>query len=158
MAGNKAEVSECTLRYRGHMLSPEDFLHFVELDEFRDDWEQLGLDVERDLWALQITIMSNPGGSPVIAGTGGLRKLRFAPLEWCAGKRGAVRACYVYLKEHWIVLLVMAYAKNEKLSLTDQERQGIKAYIAEINRYLARKNTRESTQTTHEIGRRRRAR
>ena len=139
MLENKGEVSECTLRYPNHMLSPEDFLHFIELDEFRDDWERLGLDVESDLWALQIAIMRNPEGAPVIPGTGGLRKLRFAPLEWCSGKRGAVRVCYVFLKEHWIVLLVMAYAKKEKLSLTDQEKQGIKAYITEINRYLAKK-------------------
>ncbi len=121
------------------MLSPEDLLHFVELDEFRDDWEQLGLDVEKDLWALQIGIMSDPEGSPVISGTGGLRKIRFAPLKWRAGKRGAVRVCYVYLKEHWMVLLVMAYGKGDKVNLSAEERSGIKEYVSRAKRSLDKK-------------------
>ena len=121
------------------MLSPEDLLHFVELDEFRDDWEHLGLDVENDLWVLQIAIMSNPEGPPVISGTGGLRKIRFAPLEWHTGKRGAVRVCYVYLKEHWTVLLVMAYGKNEKLNLSAEEKRGIKEYISRTKKSLDKK-------------------
>ena len=50
--------------YPEHHLSPEDLLHFVELDEFRDDWEHLGLNVDRDLWDLQILIMADPGGPP----------------------------------------------------------------------------------------------
>jgi hypothetical protein len=121
------------------MLSPEDLLHFVELNQFRDEWEKLGLDVENDLWALQIAIMSKPDGPPVVPGTGGLRKIRFAPLEWHTGKRGAVRVCYVYLKEHWTVLLVMAYGKNEKLDLTPEEKKGIKEYIKLTKAYLDKK-------------------
>jgi hypothetical protein len=30
-------------------LHPGDLLHFVELDEFSDDWQRLGLNVENDL-------------------------------------------------------------------------------------------------------------
>jgi hypothetical protein len=120
------------------MLSPEDFLNFVELDQFRDDWEELGLDVENDLWELQSTIMIDPEGSPVISGTDGLRKLRFAPVDWPKGKSGAVRVCYVYIKEHWLVLLVMAYGKAEKLDLTAAEKKGIKEYIHRIRQSLAK--------------------
>jgi hypothetical protein len=29
------------------IMRPEDFLHFVELDEFADDWESIGLDLIR---------------------------------------------------------------------------------------------------------------
>lgn len=134
-----SEVSECILRYPDHMLSPEDLLHFVELDEFRDDWEHLGLDVENDLWVLQIAIMTDPEGAPVIPGTGGLRKMRFAPLEWHTGKSGAVRVCYAYLKEHFTVLLVMAYGKNEKLNLSADEKSGIKEYIRRIKKSLDEK-------------------
>ena len=70
----REEIKECTLLYPEHQLSPEDFLHFVELDEFQDDWKQLGLDVEEDLWALQIGIMTDPTGPQVEPGTGGLRR------------------------------------------------------------------------------------
>ena len=82
-----------------------------------------------------------PGSEPpVIQGTGGLRKIRFAPSRWNTGKRGAVRVCYVYLQEYWTVLLVFAYGKHEKLDLTEDEKSGIKEYIRLSKQYLNRKN------------------
>jgi hypothetical protein len=57
-------------------VQPKDFLTFYELDEFADDWESLGFNREADLWSLQNVIMLNPEAGKVIAGTGGLRKLR----------------------------------------------------------------------------------
>jgi putative transcriptional regulator len=60
-------------------LTPSQFLHFVELDEFRADWLSLGLDVEHDLLALQWELMASPANGALIVGTGGLRKLRFSP-------------------------------------------------------------------------------
>ena len=59
-------------------FDPEDLLHFVELDEFIDDWRSLGLDDEADLFSLQMAIMADPRASPVIEGTEELRKRRFA--------------------------------------------------------------------------------
>jgi len=50
------------LMYPEHRLKPEDLLHFVELDGSVDDWKVLGLDVEMDLWALQVGLMSDPSG------------------------------------------------------------------------------------------------
>ena len=43
-------------------FDPEDLLHFVELDEFIDDWRSLGLDDEADLFSLQMAIMADPRG------------------------------------------------------------------------------------------------
>jgi len=134
------EVKECTLHYPRHELSPEDFLHFVELDEFRGDWEDLGLDVEEDLWTLQILIMTDPAGPRIEPGTGGLRKMRFAPKQWRTGKRGAARVCYVYFPTYWTVLLVAAYRKSKKDKLTDEEKKGIRMYIEQVEEWLARHN------------------
>ena len=117
-------------------LTPEKLLHFVELDEFADDWSELELDLDRDLWALQILIMSAPDAAPLIRGTGGLRKLRFAPEHWGKGKRGSVRVCYVYFPEHWTVLLVMAYRKSDKDDLSQAEKQGIRSYIRRIEKWF----------------------
>ncbi len=39
-------------------FDPEDLLHFVELDEFIDDWKSLGLE-DDDLFSLQMAIMAN---------------------------------------------------------------------------------------------------
>lgn len=128
-------VEDGTLSHPPH-LRPVDFLHFVELDEFSDDWKALGLDLEQDLFALQIAIMANPEGAPVIQGTGGLRKLRFAPVSWGTGKSGAVRVAYVYFKQYWFVLLVLAYGKNEQGNLTAEEKAGIKKYIARTEKWL----------------------
>jgi len=117
-------------------VSPEDFLHFVELDEFIDDWTSLGLDIESDLWELQNEIMRDPISAPVVSGTGRLRKLRFAPKRWKTGKSGAIRVCYVYFPQYAMVLLVVAYGKNEKDNLSDTEKRGIRDYIAEAEEWL----------------------
>ncbi|NQU23775.1 MAG: hypothetical protein HQ567_21045 [Candidatus Nealsonbacteria bacterium] len=133
-------VGECTLLYQDHQLNPEDFLHFVETDEFGEDWRQLKLNDDEDTWALQILIMCDPTGPPVIQGTGGLRKVRFAPKRWNVGKSGAVRVCYAYYPEHWTVLLVMAYGKNEKDNLTSEEKKGIKKYLEQTESWLIKHN------------------
>ena len=85
--------------------------------------------MEFDLLALQVAIMAAPKAAPVIPGTGGLRKLRFSPLGWKTGKRGAIRVCYVYFEEFWTVLLVVAYPKNRRDNLTQSEKREISKLI-----------------------------
>ncbi len=112
-----------TLVFPKHALNPEELLNFIEMKGFVDDWERLKLDVEFDLLALQVAIMAAPRAAPVVSGTGGLRKLRFSPPGWKMGKRDAIRVCYVYFEDFWTVLLVVAYAKNEKGDLTAVEKR-----------------------------------
>jgi len=133
MARDKHDV---TLIYRAHTCKPEDFLHFVEYPAFSSDWDELGLDVEEDLLALQLMIMANPSGAPVITGTGGLRKLRFAPSRWNCGKSGAARVCYVFFKEHWTVVLLLAYGKGSKETLTNSEKAIINSVIRWTEKWL----------------------
>jgi hypothetical protein len=129
-----------TLIYPEHQLSPEDFLHFVETDEFCGDWDGLGFDVENDLWALQNIIMSDPAGAPVVPGTGGLRKIRFGRHGDKMGKRRGARICYAYFDRHWTVLLVMAYGKGRKDDLSEPEKHGIAQYLKRVERYLDERN------------------
>ncbi len=121
-------------------LTPADFLHFVELDEFSQDWESLGLNLDDDMWALCTAIMLSPDGAPIIKGTGGLRKLRFAPAAWKTGKSSAVRVCYAYFPKHWTVLLVMAYGKNVSETITAAEKRGIKQYLEAVQAWLDNRN------------------
>lgn len=123
------------LCYPGDKFSPEDFLNFVQWDSFVADWKSLGL-CDDDLRALEVAIMAKPTGAPVVGGTGGLRKLRFAPAAWNKGKRGAVRVCYVYFEVHHVVLLLVAYGKTEQDNLTAAEKKSIKTLIEEISNYL----------------------
>jgi hypothetical protein len=106
-----AKRAKITLTYPDHLLDPDHLVTFIEAHGFSDDWKQLGLK-DRDLWVAQAMIGANPKGSPVIPGTGGLRKLRFAP-ESKGGRREWFRVCYAYFQEAGVVLLIVAYAKSE---------------------------------------------
>src|SRR4051812_1817991 len=122
MSGEKNRRERHTLVYPRHAFEPEDLLRFVELKPFTSAWKDLGLRDE-DQQALEVMIMMNPKGHPVVEGTGGLRKMRFAPARWETGKRGAARVCYVYFEEYCSAVLVLAYGKNEKDDLAPHEKR-----------------------------------
>ena len=130
-----------TLVYQSHQLTPEDLLYFSEMAGFVDDWKKLGLDVEFDLCALQVSIMASPKSGDVIPGTGGLRKLQFSPPKGIGGKkrgkRNSCRVCYVYYEEFYTVLLVTAYAKGRQEDISDEERSSIKKIIERIYKSLS---------------------
>lgn len=71
---------------------------------------------------LQAQLLDKPDAGKIIQGSGGLRKLR-----WSAGghgKRGGVRIIYYWIVARQTILLIFAYAKNERDDLTsDQLRQ-----------------------------------
>lgn len=117
----------------------DDLLTFVETDEFGDDWQSLGLDVEHDLLELQIAIMAAPERAPVIQGTGGLRKMRFAPARWKSGKRGAIRVCYAYFPMNALVFLVMCYGKATQEDISSQEKHAIAGYLRQVGLHLAQR-------------------
>ena len=119
------------LVYPQHVFKPKEFLRFIELRSFSEGWDDLGLNDE-DLSALQILIMLNPLGPPVVRGSGGLRKIRFAPARWRTGKSGAARIGYAYFKEYGAALLIIAYAKGEKEDLTADERKTIRRLIERV--------------------------
>ncbi|WP_145175333.1 type II toxin-antitoxin system RelE/ParE family toxin [Rubripirellula lacrimiformis] len=80
--------------------------------------------------------MSDPEGPPIIAGTGGLRKVRFAIAGSDQGKSGGVRVCYAYFAAYHIVLMLMAYPKNRKDNLSASEKAGIKKYLVITDQWL----------------------
>lgn len=123
--------------YPGHAFKPEDLLTFVEMDGFSDDWKDLGLNDE-DLMALQISIMLRPKGAPVIPGTSGLRKVRFAPSGWKTGKSGAIRVCYVHFQEYGVVLLVVAYSKDEADDIPAAYKKAYRELIQRENKALSK--------------------
>ena len=106
---------------------------FIQTDEFVKQWEKLGL-TDEDLRKLELEILKNPQAGPVIRGTGGLRKLRFAYEN--KGKSGSTRICYVDYVIYETVYLITAYAKNEKDNLTESERNEIRKVIMAIGKQL----------------------
>lgn len=68
----------------------------------------------------------------VVAGTGGLRKMRFAPPSRRTGKSGAFRVIYGYFPQFAHVYLILIYGKNEQDNLTADEKSACRGLIAEI--------------------------
>ena len=62
-----------------------------------------------------------------MAGTGGVRKLRWAVSG--RGKRGGARVIYYYHGDELPVFLLDAYAKKEKANLTQAERNAIRQLV-----------------------------
>src|SRR5262249_45249325 len=125
---NKSKTHDAgVLVYPKHWLNPQDLLIFIESSGFIEDWNDLELNAEFDLLALQVQIMAHPKQGKVIKGTQGLRKMDFspptAPGRKKRGKRNACRICYVYFEEFGNVLLVVAYSKSEKDDLTADEKK-----------------------------------
>jgi hypothetical protein len=114
---------------------------FVETESFADDWKMLGYDDE-DLILLQDQILAWPKAAPVIAGTGGLRKLRFVSRRERAGKRGASRVGYVYFEQQGIVVLAAAFAKNVRRDLLPWEKRILKRGIEVWDREFSRRESR----------------
>ena len=99
---------------------------FIEVHLFTNRWKEIGLSDE-DLLALQIMLLKNPESGPVMEGTGGIRKVRFA-LE-NRGKSGSVRVCYTDFAEYEVTYLITAFTKNEQANLSDEEKNVLKKLV-----------------------------
>jgi len=128
--------SRGVLEYPEHRYKPEDFLGFTELKPFTLLWRKLNL-TDDDLLRLQITIMCDPTGSPVISNTGGVRKLRFSPQASDSGTSGGMRCCYKFYEAHHKVFLALVYPKSMKDNLTAEDKKRIRNAIADIDRELS---------------------
>jgi hypothetical protein len=90
----------------------------VETPEFLSATRKLMSDDER---ALLIDYLAyNPSTGDLVAGTGGIRKLRWS-LEG-RGKRGGARVIYFYHDPGMPLFALTAYAKNEQSDLSQQDR------------------------------------
>lgn len=116
-------------------FDPNDWPRFIQLPGFATDWDRYGLGHE-DLRALELAILNAPTGNPVMKGTGGLRKARFAPLTGSKGKSGSFRVAYFAFPAHGIIVLAMIWGKNEKLNLSDAERNDFATVSRQLQRLL----------------------
>lgn len=60
--------------------------------------------------ALQVELSRNPHAGPVIPGSGGVRKIRWAAHG--RGKRGGYRVIYYVRRRHGVIWLLTIYPKN----------------------------------------------
>ena len=106
---------------------------FFSTLEFDKQWKRMGLDDE-DRRKLENEIAENPSIGAVMKGTGGLRKVRYAPEG--RGKSGGSRVLYVDFVVLERIYLVYAYPKNEKDSITSAERELFKKLIEQTKKEL----------------------
>ena len=97
-------------------------LTFIQLSTFAAKWSKLRLNDE-DLQSLEGILIAHPEAGPLIPGTGGLRKLRFAPPSWHTGKRGALRVIYAFITAGDAAYLFTLYGKNEQSDLSPDEKK-----------------------------------
>ena len=116
-------------------------LSFIHLESFRAKWRGYGL-TDEDLQALEAMIMEYPAKGVVMSGTGGLRKIRFAPPSWHTGKSGVTRVCYVWFVELDLCGLVWVFAKNDQPNLDAKDKARVRTVVDGLRRELARKDKR----------------
>ena len=99
---------------------------FVTLPSFDVIWKELGLS-ENDKVLLEQQLLENPKIGPVMQGTGGVRKMRFAFPN--RGKSGSARVIYVDFEVFEKIFFVDVYQKADKDNLTKAERNTIKGVV-----------------------------
>lgn len=78
---------------------------------------------------LQLALVLRPAQGPVIPGSGGLRKLRWAATG--RGKRGGLRVIYYWAVEDSVCYLLFLYAKNEQGDLTPTQIRALGRLVRE---------------------------
>lgn len=96
-------------------------IEFIETSLFTKQIKQIATD--DDLRVLQQELIAQPMKGDLISGTGGLRKVRMATDG--QGKSGSARVIY-FLATAEVIYMLLAYAKNEKDSLTAAEKAELK--------------------------------
>ncbi len=91
---------------------------------------------DEDLQRLESLILQDPARPPVMAGTGGLRKIRFARPNSSAGKSGGVRVCYALFREFDLVYLCSVFAKSDSANLTAAQKRAFRDVLADLDRLL----------------------
>lgn len=102
----------------------------VETPEFLRNAKRLLTDAERN--ALIDWLAANPRAGDLMPGTGGARKLRWGVAG--KGKRGGVRVITYYAGPLLSVFAMMVFGKNEKVNLSNAERNELRTVLAEIGR------------------------
>ena len=102
---------------------------FIELSSFlarRPDYL-----TDDEFREFQNVLMNSPKAGNVIAGTGGLRKIRIADPRRGKGKRGGLRTIYYWQDDEATFWLFMIYDKNEMEDLSKDEKKALKQLLKE---------------------------
>lgn len=125
------------MKSAGKLIKTPEALHrlmkreFVETEEFRKRWKDLGLD-DDDLGALQRDLCGYPEAGDMIQGTGGVRKLRWVVKGSGKGKSGGARVIYIDFAIEERTYLITAYKKSQQVNLTAREKKEIRDFVKSL--------------------------
>ena len=77
-------------------------------------------------------MVADPGAAPLIRGTGGLRKVRWAGPG--RGKRGGIRTVYFHHPGPEAIYLLAAFAKADREDLSPADRKVLSRLVAAIKK------------------------
>lgn len=102
-------------------------MRFIETPIFTEDVSQ-ELSLE-DYRQLQVALMLRPEQGPVIAGSGGIRKIRWRRAGM--GKRGGLRVIYYWEPTSETFYMLTVYRKNEQEDLSIRQLRLLRRLVAE---------------------------
>lgn len=92
-----------------------------------------GLLDDESMRQAELELLEDPRAGSVVAGTGGIRKLRVALPG--RGKRGSARVAYLYVELRGRVYFLLAYAKGDQVDLTAADKKALRNLVAELEAY-----------------------
>lgn len=114
---------------------------FIETQEFRQDWEDIGLN-DDDLAALQSELNSDPHVGYVMSGVGNARKMRVSFSK--RSKSRSARVIYADSEEDKRLYLLMAYTKKEKDTLSSKDIIKVRTMLTQVEGKNFRKIARNT--------------
>ena len=78
---------------------------------------------------LQLHLLHVPDSGDIIQGSGGIRKIRWAPTG--SGKRGGARIIYYWAVDADTVLMLFVFQKNERADLTPGQLKQLASVVKE---------------------------
>ncbi len=109
----------------------------IQTRDFEDSIEKLVAKrklKKEDFEDFKKSLVENPEQGDMIAGAGGIRKVRLKSAT--KGKSGGFRVCYLYIEDRLILFLLFIYAKNEQENLSQSEKVELKQLADSIKRRI----------------------
>jgi hypothetical protein len=107
-------------------------MKIIRTKTFSKDFARVG-GTSEDYEALVTELIENPESGDRIQGLKGVRKIRFAFKNRNIGKSGGGRAIYLAMVMQETIILLKAYAKNEKTDLSARQRKEILRFLEEFD-------------------------
>jgi mRNA-degrading endonuclease RelE of RelBE toxin-antitoxin system len=102
----------------------------MEIRETSFFTKKIGKLLDRESYRLlQLSLAAHPESGALIRESGGLRKIRWSGSG--RGKRGGTGVIYYWATEDGVILMLMAYAKNEAADLTNDQVEILRRVVEE---------------------------